>query len=160
MKNLKIVLIFAFILTSSVLFAQDTYKITFYAYGSSFWETVGADISGEPYAGGHTSIELQSYGTFGFYPTTAWSGKTGIVKNDSGKKSEATYTFTTSIDKNKYIKVKNLMNNWRQNPPVYNIGRNDCVSFGMRIAEAAGLDFHWTTTQTPKAFIKSLNSNN
>ena len=54
----------------------------------------------------------------------------------------------------------NAVNQWRNDPPNYYLGKRDCVSFCMRVADAIGLDYDEWTTQSPAALINSLDRNN
>jgi len=132
-------------------------RITFYAYGPGFFRTL---ING-PDNVGHASFKLEGYGMWGFGPADGKViGGRGIVNDDSWARSIAEILFTTNISSEKARAVRFIADQWRSNPPNYNITTNDCVSFVMRIADEAGLRYHWATTQSPRAFVESLQQNN
>jgi len=156
MKKILVILV-AFIGFGIVANAQT--RITFYAFGPGFWGAVGSGAVGDKDTG-HASFELEGYGMFGFGPNGSWYGKTGKVSDDGGYRSRATLTFTTTLTSAQASAVRRVADQWRSNPPIYNLGQNDCVSFVMRIADAAGLKYHHTTTQSPRAFVQTLQHNN
>jgi len=135
-------------------------RITFYAFGPGFWGVVGSGAVAKKDTG-HASFELEGYGMYGFGPASDnWFGGPGRVSEDSRYRSQATLTFTTTLTSAQASAVRRVADQWRSNPPTYNLGSTDCVSFVMRIADTAGLKYHHTTTQSPRAFVQTLQHNN
>ncbi len=140
-------------------------KLTFYAYGEYFWTGVLEELKdriledGEGYFFGHCSFSLDHLGTYGFHPVGAWYFNTGKVKDDSDYIGTAEDSFTTYVTAEDYNNIYKEWEEWYSDPPIYNLGENDCTSFCMDIADAAGLDYGWFI-QTPTGFVESLKDNN
>jgi hypothetical protein len=140
-------------------------NLTFYAYGEEFWTGILEELKdkimeeGEGYFFGHCSFSLDHFGTYGFHPVDAWYFHTGKVKDDSDYINIAEDTFTTEITVNDFIKIEEEWKEWYYDPPIYNLGENDCTSFCLNIADAADLDYGMFI-QTPTGFIESLKHNN
>jgi len=156
-KILVIAIVLMAIVTGSA-FAQQ-YRVVFFAAGNEIWTEPG-------YLGnvGHAFVYVEGYGTYGFYPNgrvtknQALLGVPGIIRDDSNHSYDASVSFTvTSRGRDNII---SLINNWRRNPPEYQLMQNDCVSFVMYVADVIGLDYDYWTTQSPRAFVNSLDRNN
>lgn len=139
-------------------------KMTFYAYGKGFWEIVHGGVKSkmkkqEEEPVGHASVFVEGIGTFGFWPTDEenWMNCLGKIKSDQYYVNNQSFEDAHAIfvEDIKAMQASMLISNWKGNPPQYKLGRCDCVSFAMRIADCVGIGYS-SITQAPISFISSL----
>ena len=137
--------------------AQDYYTITFYAWGTG--DRTPSGIS----KFGHAFVNIPNIGTFGF---SGASGKmlydeTGKVYDHTKHIPYATYRCDVRISKDRLRNVKFKFWEWRDKPPHYTVGRYDCTTFVMDIADAAGIYYgsRWQI-QSPVGFMEELKARN
>jgi hypothetical protein len=130
----------------------DDYTITFYAWGEGDRTPSGVSKYG------HAFVNIPNIGTFGF------STIDGIKLYGESKVYDhtkdipyATHKHVAKISKEGLRSAKAKFREWRDNPPHYTIGRYDCTTFVMDIADAAGIKYgnRWTI-QTPAGFMEEL----
>ena len=131
--------------------------VTFYVWGKG-------DItsSGRRSATGHAFVRIPTVGVYGF------STKNGELLNDEGHIYDHTANIRYATDSCR-IKVseesikamKKKLRCLQQNVPRYKIGRSDCTSFVMDIADAGGIHYGARITiQTPVGFMQELKKHN
>jgi hypothetical protein len=134
------------------------YKISFFAYNR------GTVVDkGKKSIAGHASISIDRMGTWGFHP--AKDGRP-ITKNGILKYSEE-YPRTQEyadflVDENVMHKIKDLITEWKTNPPPYIIPLNDCVSFIYRICDVIRIRYNHLALLPIRAVreIRGMNDQN
>jgi hypothetical protein len=144
-----VLLVLGLVVTPSL----SAYNIIFYAYGSSNAEE-------HPSMAGHAFVELVGYGVYGFYPAREGSPySNGEVRNDSIGVYYATTERNFGINERQWEAAKRVIDSWRNSPPRYVLGNNDCINFVYAIADAIGLrhDSYYTSgTAFPVTAVRSI----
>lgn len=131
--------------------------VTFYV-----WKKGDITPSGRYSATGHVFVHIPTVGVYGF------STKNGELLNDEGHIYDHTSSIRYATDSCR-IKVSEeaikamtkKLRQLQQNVPKYKIGRSDCTSFVMDIADAGGIHYGTRITiQTPVGFMQELKKNN
>lgn len=107
-------------------------------------EAIGA---GSP---GHLYIEFnkknKDLGTFGYYPKGDYKKAQflagveveGKLEDDSGRQSD--YSYKVVLKDHLFNQAWQIKRDWKNSSRVYKGGEQDCISFGLEVAEAAGLN--------------------
>ena len=131
----------------------SAYNIVFYAYGHSSAEE-------HPSMAGHAFVELVGYGVFGFYPVTPNRPiSNGIVRDDSIGVYYADVERNFGISERQWETAKRVIDSWRNRPPTYVLGVNDCINFIYAIADAIGLrhdNYSVNRTLLPITAVRSI----
>ena len=131
--------------------------VTFYVWGKG-----DVTSSGRRSATGHAFVRIPNVGVYGF------STKNGELLNDEGHIYDHTSSIRYATDSCR-IKVSEeaikamtkKLRQLQQNVPRYKIGRSDCTSFVMDIADAGGIHYGTRITiQTPVGFMQELKKHN
>lgn len=131
--------------------------VTFYVWGKG-----AITGSGRRSLTGHAFLRIPQVGVWGF------SSKSGGLLNDEGVIYDHISNIRYATDscrikvseEAKRIMAKKLRQ-LRQNVPMYRIGRYDCTSFVMDIADAGGIHYGTRVTiQTPVGFMQELKKHN
>jgi hypothetical protein len=148
----RMVSIFVVLFAVGTVAWAQTYRVTFYSSGTTIW-----DYDNDEWGSGHAFVYIENYGTVGFYPATVspWGGR-GVIRDDSNHYYNNEVSFRISSEAWNDAVV--VARNWRNNPPNYNLGGNDCINFVMAIADAIGLDYNFSTT--PTAIVNDLRDMN
>lgn len=123
------------------------YTITFYAWGS------GSDnCNGEKSDFGHAFVDIPEIGVVGYG---------GTVFDHTNKVQCAKYQVSVKVNESALRKAQNKYWEWKNNPPEYELMRNDCTTFTMDIADAAGIyyGYRWLI-QSPAGFLRELRTYN
>ena len=131
--------------------------ITFYVWGKG---TVTS--SGRRSPTGHAFLRIPQVGVFGF------SSKSGGLLNDEGviydhtsKIQYATDSCRIKVSEEAKKAMTKKLRQLQQDVPMYRIGRYDCTSFVMDIADAGGIHYGTRITiQTPVGFMQELKKHN
>ncbi len=136
----KLVIIIFLFNTMFILFAENNRELIFYL-----------DSKGIT---GHVFVYVEDIGTYGFYPVKKYSPYCdGILKDDHMTTKSKKYKIF--INEEQFENVKELVEDWLNNPPLYIFGHVDCVSFVMRVADIVEVKYD-KSAQRPKTFLKSL----
>ena len=125
-----------FLLAMGIVIAPglSAYNIIFYAYGHSSAEE-------HPSMAGHAFVELVGYGVYGFYPATPSRAiSNGLVRDDSIEVYYADIERPFGINERQWEAAKRVIDSWRNRPPQYVLGVNDCINFVYAVADAIGLN--------------------
>lgn len=133
-----------------------TQRMVFYGWGK------GTVVDGRRSSTGHAFVYVPKIGCIGYGPVHGkWIDDDGTIFNHQrlvkyAQDSCAIYITNTQL-KNVYNKVKAL----KKNTPRYYLGRYDCTSFVMDIADAAGIHYgKRILIQTPIGFMKEMKKYN
>lgn len=119
---------------------------------STDYTITSSKINNKAFDGGHVFVTLVNVNflsgeiktdSFGFYPAEKegiikGSNLKGEIKNDSESYYDTSYTFF--ISKRNYENALNYAEKAVENPPSYNLYKNNCVNFGINVAKSAGLN--------------------
>ncbi len=135
--------------------ADKVYDITFYAWG------IGPIDDERNSLTGHAFVDIPGIGVVGFGPTGGGilNPQGGIVSPHSNSVQYADYKISVPVDRKALENAQRKCREWQDNPPQYVLGRRDCTSFVMDIADAAGIYYgpRWAI-QFPVGFMESLSS--
>ncbi|MBR3798539.1 MAG: hypothetical protein IKJ59_13990 [Clostridia bacterium] len=122
------------------------YTLTFYAW------RIGTHVGANDHKSltGHAFVDIPEIGPVGYG---------GTITNHTDLVKYADYKVNVKIDRNALQRVHNKYWEWKNNPPQYDLGRYDCTTFAMDIADAAGIYYgpRWAI-QFPAGFLRSLNA--
>jgi hypothetical protein len=122
------------------------YTLTFYAW------RIGTHVGANNHKSltGHAFVDIPEIGPVGYG---------GTITNHSDLVQYADYKVNVKIDRNALQRVQNKYWEWKNNPPQYDLGKYDCTTFAMDIADAAGIYYgpRWAI-QFPAGFLRSLNA--
>ncbi len=123
------------------------YTITFYAWGSR-----SDNCNGEKSDFGHAFVDIPEIGVVGYG---------GTVFDHTNKVQCAKYQVSVKVNESALRKAQNKYWEWKNNPPNYELMRNDCTTFAMDIADAAGIyyGYRWLI-QSPAGFLRELRTYN
>jgi len=123
------------------------YTITFYAWGSGSDNCIGGKSDF-----GHAFVDIPEIGTVGYG---------GIVTDHTDKVRCARYQVSINVNETSLRKAQYKYWQWQNSPPAYELMQNDCTTFTMDIADAAGIyyGFRWLI-QSPAGFLKELKTYN
>ena len=151
MKKILVILV-AFIGFGIGAFAQNI--ITFYAWYK------GGGPDGNSLTG-HVMVDVPGRGVWGFSPSnphlSLYKCVDGYMYREGHKIMYAQGSVSFQISNERLRKVQALLDDWINDTPCYYLGSRDCVSFGQRMAHAAGiLDRYTYPWRTPRDFIDAL----
>jgi hypothetical protein len=122
------------------------YDITFYAW--RIGTRVGSDENSHKSLTGHAFVDIPRIGVVGY---------DGTVTDHANYVQYADYKVSVKINEPSLRKVYEKYWEWKNNPPEYDLGKYDCTTFAMDIADAAGIYYgpRWAI-QFPAGFMRSL----
>lgn len=121
---------------------DNIYLITFYIWG------IGDNTRYGKSKTGHSFVSIPQIGCVGY---------SGTISDHSNSIYYATDSCAFYITGDKLYRVQNKFREWQQFTPDYIIGRCDCTSFALDIADAAGINYgNRLTIQFPSTFMKRL----
>ncbi|MDR0894447.1 MAG: hypothetical protein LBN06_04005 [Prevotellaceae bacterium] len=105
-------------------------------------------------ATGHDFVDISEIGIVGF-------GKNNAVNDDTPYVQYADYKVSININRESLLRVPEKYWEWKNNPPTYRLAENDCTTFAMDIADAAGIYYgpRWLI-QFPAGFMREMRTYN
>lgn len=130
--------------------------ITFYAWGKGAQTRRGRSLMG------HAFLRIPNVGVWGF------SSKHGMILDDDGEITNhvnniqyATDSCRIKLSEQDMRALINKLNELRRDVPKYRVGRYDCTSFVMDLADAAKIHYgNRILIQSPMGFMQELKKNN
>lgn len=131
--------------------------VTFYVWGKG---TITS--SGMPSPTGHAFVRIPNLGVIGFGSLHGGIfDDEGIVFDHSSKIRYATDSCRIKVSDEAMMAMKKKVEYLQRNVPRYKIGRYDCTSFVMDVADAGGIQYGYRITiQTPVGFMEELKKHN
>lgn len=136
------------------------YVIVFYAWGAGAPTGLGTSPVG------HAFVDIPTIGPVG-YTVHAETGEDLLggdnveVIDESNELRYATYRCAVPISEEHLQRVITRYREWKNNPPNYFLGRTDCTTFVLDIADAADIKYGMRIMiQSPAGFLRSLLEHN
>ena len=131
--------------------------VTFYVWGKG---TITS--SGMPSPTGHAFVRIPNLGVIGFGSLHGGIfDDEGIVFDHSSKIRYATDSCRIKVSDEAMMAMTKKVEYLQRNVPRYKIGRYDCTSFVMDVADAGGIQYGYRITiQTPVGFMEELKKHN
>ena len=136
---------------------DEVYTITFYAWGAGDETPSGISTFG------HAFVYIETLGTFGY------GGRSGELFGDESAKvynhtkhvAYATHKYSVKVNGKQLEAIRKEFGEWWNNPPSYFLGRNDCTTFVLDIADAGRIryGYRWNI-QTPVGLLEGLEEYN
>jgi hypothetical protein len=135
-------------------FSGQRYKISFLAYDR------GTSIEGKKSLAGHASVAIDDSDIWGFYPSIRgrFITKNGILRF-STESPEIHESATFFVDTFIFDDIMNLINDWVDKPPAFNIPFLDCVTFIYRVCDIIGLKYN-NLAVLPVSAVRSISRRN
>jgi len=136
------------------------YEIVFYAWGA------GAPTSTGTSPAGHAFVDIPTIGIVGYtvHAETEedfFGGDNVEVEDESSELRYATYRCAVPITEEQLQRAVAKYREWKNDPPNYFLGRTDCTTFVLDIADAAGVKYGLRVMiQSPAGFLRSLLEHN
>lgn len=142
--------------TIAPLTYPKSYRMAFYVWGK------GTHChSSEPSRTGHAFVDIPIIGCVGFSAIGDILGGSGDIYDHKGSVECATDSCIIYISREQWETVYAKFRELQRNTPNYFLGRYDCTSFVMDIADAAGIKYGTRIeVQTPVYFMEKLKKYN
>ena len=143
-------------INNSMSASKNTYRMVFYV-----WKA-GTDLGPEYEKSktGHAFVYVPQKGHIGF-SGEYWFLHEGVFLDHSDLRKFATDSCVIYISNEQLVSVKNKLQQLENDAPNYNLGTNDCTSFVMDMADAAGIKYGTRIdVQTPVYFMEKLKKYN
>lgn len=141
--------------------SRPKHKVVFYAYKA------GTVVFGEESKTGHAFVYVPDIGYVGFGTKHKVSDYKKVVGTDGSVFGHDRYIpYVTDqcaimVTDEQLEKIQNIVKQYMLNPPPYRLGRYDCTSFVMDVADAAGVYYgNRAGIQTPIGFLEQLHKYN
>lgn len=114
------------------------------------------------HSGDRTPSGKSQFGhSFVFIPQIGYVGYGGVVSDHRASRAYATDSCVVYINEEQLAAAKEKLREWQRITPKYSLGRRDCTSFAMDIADAAGVQYgNRTWIQWPAGFMDGLHQYN
>lgn len=140
---------------------EKEFEIVFYAWGKGDRTPYGTSLTG------HAFVDIPTIGPVGYsvYEKESLDElvycKKAKVMDETKDVPYAVYHCAIKISEQQKKRAIAKYQQWKDNPPGYVIGHNDCTSFVLDIADAAGVKYgHRLAIQTPVGFLQALIEHN